>query len=405
MVYFPYSCVTRGRQAMSTLAPKSEQGVTTMAMPSVLPSTNLTPLPNFTVAEQIESKYAALGGASGFLGPAQTELVRDPGIKGYHVAYKGGSIYCSAAGGAHAIGGGIGTKWFSLQAQQGLLGYPLTDELTTPDGVGRYNHFEHGSIYWTPATGVHEVHGSIREKWSSLGWEKSFLGCPITDETTTPDGIGRYNHFQQGSIYWTPSTGGHEVHGTIREKWSSLGWEKGFLGYPTTDEISTGSLGGRYSDFQGGSIYWSPRTGAHERAGSLPDHLDFNQDYTFADPIAAGGSTHITLFSDGQAKFSGHFHNSGAIGYQFSVVCVLVDADLQAYTSSHQGTIAGTFTPGSADHDWNKVNTNGLISQNWRAIVATPVFHNNARISTDWKVLLHQVVEAAGIVVSVVNLF
>jgi len=33
------------------------------------------------------------------------------------------------------------------------------------------------------------------------------------------------------------------------------------------------------------------------------------------------------------------------------------------------------------------------------------VFHNNARISTDWKVLLHQVVEAAGIVVSVVNLF
>ena len=52
-----------------------------MAMPSVLPSTNLTPLPNFTVAEQIESKHAALGGASGFLGPAQTELVRDPASK------------------------------------------------------------------------------------------------------------------------------------------------------------------------------------------------------------------------------------------------------------------------------------------------------------------------------------
>jgi hypothetical protein len=98
--------------------------------------------------------------------------------------------------------------------------------------------------------------------WASLGWERSFLRYPQTDETTTPDGVGRYNHFQGGSIYWTPGTGAHEVHGAIRGLWASLGWERGWLGYPTSNELSTEDGTGRYSEFQHGSIFWSPGTGA-----------------------------------------------------------------------------------------------------------------------------------------------
>jgi uncharacterized protein with LGFP repeats len=50
------------------------------------------------------------------------------------------------------------------------MGYPTTDELSTPDGIGRYNHFDKaGSIYWTPGTGAHEVYGAIRQRWSALG--------------------------------------------------------------------------------------------------------------------------------------------------------------------------------------------------------------------------------------------
>jgi uncharacterized protein with LGFP repeats len=79
----------------------------------------------------------------------------------------------------------------------------------------------------------------------------------LTDETTTPDGIGRFNHFQGGSIYWTPATGAHEVHGAIRDRWASLGWERSRLGYPTSDELVWAGTG-RVSRFQGGSIYWSP---------------------------------------------------------------------------------------------------------------------------------------------------
>ena len=88
------------------------------------------------------------------------------------------------------------------------------------------------------SAGAFEVHGDIREKYLALGAEASILGYPRTDETATPDGVGRFNHFQGGSIYWTPGTFAHEVHGLIRDLWAQLGWERNpQLGYPITDEL------------------------------------------------------------------------------------------------------------------------------------------------------------------------
>ena len=234
----------------------------------------------------IDVKYAALGGAGGWLGPATTaELLAPDGI-GHYRHYRSGSIYWSPASAAHEVHGRIRDRWAALGWERGLLHYPVTDETATPGGGGRYNHFQGGSIYWTPATDAHEVHGLIRSKWASLGWERSFLGYPLTDESTTPDGVGRYNHFQGGSIYWTPATGAHEVHGAIRNLWAGMGWERSFLGYPTSDELSTEDGLGRYSEFQHGSIYWSPTTGAlacretmrlHIKCLTAPTRFSINQ--------------------------------------------------------------------------------------------------------------------------------
>ena len=158
--------------------------------------------------------------------------------------------------------GDIRAKWETLGGAQGFLGKPQTGVITTPDNKGLYAHFQGGSIYWTHETGAYEVHGAIRRKWKSLGWERSFLGYPTTDETATPDKKGRYNHFQGGSIYWTHETGAYEVHGAIRRKWKSLGWERSFLGYPVSDEMSTPDGVGRMSRFKGGTIYWTRQKGA-----------------------------------------------------------------------------------------------------------------------------------------------
>lgn len=43
--------------------------------------------------------------------------------------------------------------------------------------------FTCGTIYWTPPSGPHEVHGQIRDLWAEMGRENSFLHYPASDET------------------------------------------------------------------------------------------------------------------------------------------------------------------------------------------------------------------------------
>ncbi len=184
---------------------------------------------------------------------------------GFHLAIDepGGLAFWGAGGGTRCgnsppVVGEIEKKYNAIGGCGSVVGAPVMAEQGTPDGIGRYSVFERGSIYWTPQLGAFEVHGQIRDEWAQVGWEAGVLGYPISDETTPPDGVGRYNVFERGSIYWTPQTGAHEVHGRIRDAWAKAGWEAGALGYPTSDEYAAGSL--RRSDFQQGSITWDPAT-------------------------------------------------------------------------------------------------------------------------------------------------
>jgi uncharacterized protein with LGFP repeats len=164
----------------------------------------------------------------------------------------------------------IDDKYAALGGPGGFLGWPKdegagSEEMDTADGRGRCRDFEGGSIYWSPQTGAHEVHGDIRLKWGQLRGTSGFLGFPATDETGTPDGRGRFNHFEGGSIYWTPQTGAHEVHGAIRDRWASMGWERSPMGYPVSDERTPPNGHGRYSEFEGGHILWTPEGGTEVR--------------------------------------------------------------------------------------------------------------------------------------------
>jgi hypothetical protein len=158
--------------------------------------------------------------------------------------------------------GAINEKYGQL-GYEGSIGLPTTDEQATPTKPGAYNHFTGGSIYWSPATGAHLIKGTIRDKWAAMGWERGDMGFPTTDELTTPNGKGKYNHFQNGwSIYWSPASGAHEVHGQIRDKWAALGWENSRLGFPTTDAVATSGSGQRQQFQNGCYIQWYPGKGA-----------------------------------------------------------------------------------------------------------------------------------------------
>jgi hypothetical protein len=161
------------------------------------------------------------------------------------------------------IQGLIRGKWASLGWETSILGFPVSDELTMPDGVGKRSNFESGSIIWTPQTPASLIRGAIRAKWDSLVpiGLIPFLGYPVTDELPAPDGIGRFNHFQNSSIYWKPSVSAHVLYGPVRDLWANQGWERGPLGYPITDEVPTSAESpNRFCDFENGVVEFTAAT-------------------------------------------------------------------------------------------------------------------------------------------------
>ncbi len=222
--------------------------------------------PACEVKGAILQKYNQVNGPAALGGCVVGEQATPDGAGAYN-HFERGSIYWHPSTGAHVVKGAIKDKWAAMGWEMGRLGYPTSDEFALPDGQGYASHFQGGSIYFHPATGAWSIWGGIRDKYAAVGWEKSELGYPVTDEFGLPDGQGAANHFERGSIYWHPSTGAFAVQGAIREQWKAAGWERSELGYPLTDELPTQDGTGRYNHFQGGSIYWTEATGAHEVTG------------------------------------------------------------------------------------------------------------------------------------------
>ena len=315
-----------------------------------------------TVIGDIRIKWLALGGTSSFLGQPLTDELATPDGIGRFNHFQGGSIYWTPTTRAHEVHGTIRDKWASMGWERSFLGYPLTDESPTPDGLGRFNHFQGGSIYWTPTTRAHEVHGTIRDKWASMGWERSFLGYPLTDESPTPDGIGRFNHFQGGSIYWTPTIGAHEVHGAIRDKWASMGWERSFLGYPISDELGA-TNGGRVSSFEHGSITWTQSGGAVPSEVVVHHHADIST----PDWLPVGGWIDVVVNKRGDFTFAGHMHNSGFPNIHFALAIVLMTPSGVGYGFGRDHGLDGTVTilGRNRDDDWIDTGTNQQLAGNW----------------------------------------
>ncbi|GAA5437593.1 LGFP repeat-containing protein [Deinococcus aquaticus] len=146
----------------------------------------------------------------------------------------------------------------TLEAKARSLGAALTGPPTGPCEAVRGGHrrrYERCDLYFSPATGAHAVHGEIRRKYDARGGPDSDLALPVTDETTSPDGQGRFTHFQgNASVYWHPHTGPMIICGDLRAHWAASGWELGAYGYPTSDPLTSGP-GECFSDLQGGVLY------------------------------------------------------------------------------------------------------------------------------------------------------
>jgi uncharacterized protein with LGFP repeats len=157
------------------------------------------------------------------------------------------------------VRGDIAREYERLGWERSPLGLPVTDELPLAGRPGAHNHFENGSIYWSPPTGAHELRGAIRARWASLSSETGLLGLPRSGERPDLYGRGRFSVFEHGEVHWCRATGAFEVRGAILQRWKEYGGAPSTLGYPVTGEYDV--PGGRRSDFQAGSITWTPAGG------------------------------------------------------------------------------------------------------------------------------------------------
>jgi hypothetical protein len=214
------------------------------------------------VADPILSKWNYLR-AHGFdPGPSTSPIFGPLSDGGYGQHFSNASIYWSPATGAHEVHGAIRDAWAARHWENGPLGYPTSDEMDDGHG-GRVSHFEHGDIDWSPGfLGLFPtIHVTIAlpalffDEWNAARSHGVDLGSPTSPVFNVRDG-GQGVHLEHGSIYLSPATGAHEVHGAIHDAWAAQGSANGPLGYPTSDEMDAPG-GGRVSHFQYGDIYYT----------------------------------------------------------------------------------------------------------------------------------------------------
>jgi hypothetical protein len=222
--------------------------------------------------------------------------------------------------------------------------------VTPGQGLGFYQLYSEGAIYWRHDLGATELYGAVYQRYASMGGaDSSSLGYPIKDQTTDPDGAGQVGVFEYGSIYWNARTGAFEVHGNILDSWKSLGDTQGWLGYPVSDEYDDGQ-GGRRSDFENGRISWTPDDGAR----SEPQWLRFTYSpIVFGTGITIGGKALLTLYSNGATHFEGQLHDNGLASYDTLVAAAVYDTDHNAIVFTHTGQANGSLSDGSPDDNWD----------------------------------------------------
>jgi len=216
-----------------------------------------------TANSAIGYRYIQMGGPASDLGwPTTSEL--DAANGGRWQGFQGGlMLWHSSIPQAYWLKGAILDEFRALGSEW-TVGYPTMDEGDAANG-GKWQAFQNGRIYWSPSAGAHWVHGAILSQFVNLGSEWT-LGYPTTEELAAANG-GRWQQFQNRLMLWHPNTGAHSVYGRILDEFRALGSEW-TVGYPKTEELAAAN-GGRWQEFEVGRIYWSSSADAHWVHGAI----------------------------------------------------------------------------------------------------------------------------------------
>ncbi|MUL80093.1 LGFP repeat-containing protein [Mycolicibacterium sp. CBMA 226] len=291
----------------------------------------------------ISHTWDAAGGDTGQLGAKDGDVYQVGA--GYAQNFAGGKIYYTEGTGAHLIYGAILDKYQALGgAADSDLGFPTIDEgagKATDSRNSTFSAADKPVIFWTPDNGAWVVRGAINAAWDKLGGSAGTLGVPTGDETwkgdvvsqaftggevswnaktkaftTTPAdlagqltgidvpgdattaiaaarraaggpqgplgdeqgaqykvGDGVAQNFAGGTIFYSPATGAHAVTGDVLAKYRAAGGPQGDLGFPASNETDGGiSPNSRIATFAAAdnpAIFWTPEHGAFVVRGAM----------------------------------------------------------------------------------------------------------------------------------------
>jgi uncharacterized protein with LGFP repeats len=210
------------------------------------------------VSGPIAAAWTARGAETGALGYPAGELVCEAGGANCRQDFQGETMTWSAATGAQTTSGGIRAAWLRAGGGGGSMGVPTGAMVCGLTADGCRQNFQGGTATWSPATGTRLTNGAIGAVWIEQGREAGPLGYPSTDMGCgmVRDGCGQ--QFQGGSVYWSPATGAQATSGAIRAAWIAQGWERGTLGFPAAPMTCDRADGGCEQRFEGGTLVWSP---------------------------------------------------------------------------------------------------------------------------------------------------
>jgi uncharacterized protein with LGFP repeats len=150
----------------------------------------------------IAARYVQLGAEAGKLGyPVADEVVVGSAKA---VSFQHGRIVASSATGVFVLYGGLATAYVRSGAESGPLGLPTAEEQAVTGGLVQTT--QHGRLSHPDGAGAFFCRGPIAARYVELEAEQGRLGWPTTDEYRPADGVRR-NDFQLGWISYDEATG------------------------------------------------------------------------------------------------------------------------------------------------------------------------------------------------------
>jgi hypothetical protein len=218
----------------------------------------------------IARKYAELGGPTGRLGPVvQGEHAIGDSRGGRRARYQNGNIYWTSATGAHEVRGSVLTEYGACGGVTGALGYPVSD--TIGPAESKYCTFEKGRIYVMQSNGArYTVPNPFFTEHQALGSFGGQLGYPTSQVKGSADGRAIIQDFQKGRVYWR----GNLVTATFGSfhRWyeTAGGSYRGPFGHPAADVAILPDGRGLSQWFEKGIAWHAKTTGTHGlRGGTL----------------------------------------------------------------------------------------------------------------------------------------